>query len=282
MVIDYFDTSALLALETLPEEGYVSHFVISELEEIKTSFNKDEEIKMKARRVSRALIPNYKTQDIDLRKIEKIMKKRPWLPNNMDGRIIAEAIYLQEKEKANICFWTADYNMYLFAQTEKFYINLVTTEKIGGKEPWMGWGKYYPNEKEMALLYSDPKMNVLGCKTNEFAIICEGSETKDVLFWNGKTYSKMRYKDMKNPYTQEIVRPRNLQQKMAMHILQNPDIKVKTIYSSWGGGKTLLALTYALEQIAKGHRQKLVFVRNNIVAADTNDIGSKAPLYSNV
>ena len=34
-----------------------------------------------------------------------------------------------------------------------------------------------------------------------------------------------------------------------------------------------MALTYALEQVAKGKYSKLIFVRNNIIVADTNDIG---------
>jgi hypothetical protein len=53
----------------------------------------------------------------------------------------------------------------------------------------------------MTLLYSDPKINILRCKTNEFAEIFEGSELKDVLFWNGSQYEPLKYKDIKNPYT---------------------------------------------------------------------------------
>ena len=60
---------------------------------------------------------------------------------------------------------------------------------------------------------------------------------------------------------------------MAMHLLQNSNIKVKLLTSAWGSGKTLLALSYALEQIHKGNFNKLIFVRNNIIVADTKDIG---------
>jgi PhoH-like ATPase len=60
---------------------------------------------------------------------------------------------------------------------------------------------------------------------------------------------------------------------MAFDLLQNKDIKVKLLTSAWGGGKTLLALSYALEQVNHGNFRKLVFVRNNIIVADTNDIG---------
>lgn len=125
----------------------------------------------------------------------------------------------------------------------------------------------------MSLLYSDPQMNILKCKTNEFAKIYEGSELKDVLFWTGREYRRLKYKDINNPYIQEIISPRNLEQKMTFDLLQNQDIKVKLLTSAWGGGKTLLALSYALEQVHKGKYRKLIFVRNNIIVADTNDIG---------
>lgn len=60
---------------------------------------------------------------------------------------------------------------------------------------------------------------------------------------------------------------------MAIDLLLNQDIKVKLLLGSYGSGKTLLALTYALEQIGRGKYSKLVFVRNNIVTANTKDVG---------
>jgi len=64
-------------------------------------------------------------------------------------------------------------------------------------------------------------MNILKCKTNEFAEIFVGDELKDILFWNGEEYTPLDYKDIKNVYTGETIKPRNLEQKMAMHLLQN-------------------------------------------------------------
>lgn len=85
--------------------------------------------------------------------------------------------------------------------------NLVYREE----EEWAGWGKYYPDEKEMTMLYADPKINSLGCKTNEFAEIFEGSQLKDILFWDGHQYNPLKYKDIKNPYIDETIKPRNLE-----------------------------------------------------------------------
>lgn len=63
----------------------------------------------------------------------------------------------------------------------------------------------------MAMIYSDPKINTLHCKTNEFAEIFEGSTLKDILFWNGKEYTNLKYHDIKNPYIGETIKPRNLE-----------------------------------------------------------------------
>lgn len=277
MVIDYYDTSALLAKPELIKsnyDNYISHFVIKELEDIKQSSNKSEDIKASARNIARLLLgkASVRTNNIDYRKLSKIKKHNPWLPQNTDGDIIAEAMLLRD-EGNQVCFWTADYNMYLFARDVVNYINFIEAEAKKEIEPWSGWGKYYPNEKDMNILYSKPTINILDAKINEYCEIFEGSELKDVLRWDGEKYCKLKYKEIKNPFTQEIIRPRNLEQKMAFDMLQNNDIKVKVIHSRWGGGKTLLAVNYALEQISKGRYAKIMYIRNNIVAADTNDIG---------
>lgn len=276
MVIDFYDTSALLALnEPLgPGINYISHFALAELEQIKTSFNKDREIKERARKIARSLISRTEDFRCDIfpaKEIERQKKKIGFLPDNMDGNILAEASLINKKER--VVFWTADVNMFLFAKELNFYAINFIDENKEEKKPWDGWRDFHPTEEQMNMLYSDPKFNVLGAKTNEYCKIWEGEEIKDVLRWDGQEYRKLKYSNMKNPYTQELVRPLNLEQKLAFDMLQNQNIKVKVLYSAWGGGKTMLALTYALEQIAKGKYQKILFVRNNIICAATKDIG---------
>lgn len=140
-------------------------------------------------------------------------------------------------------------------------------------EEFCGWKDYYPTDAQLNKLYSDSSDNILKCKTNEFAKIFKDNKLKDVLFWNGKQYTPLKYKDIKNPYINEIIKPRNLEQKMAIHLLQDSNIKVKLLTSAWGSGKTLLALSYALEQVHHGNFNKLLFIRNNIIVSDTKDIG---------
>ena len=276
MVIDYFDTSAILANgKLLDKESYVSHFVISELEEIKNSSTKDEQLKARARQATRALIanPQNRTYNLDLQKIERIRKNRKWLPDNTDGRIIAEAILLQQKTGAQICFWTADYNMKLFAEAENFYIHLVTQEDIFDKESWCGWGKYFPNMEEMTSLYSNPQINTLGAKTNEYCTIFENSDLKDILRWDGNNYSKLNYRPFKSALGAKV-EPRNTEQKMLFDLLQNRSIPIKLCLGRFGSGKSYLMLAHALNLVQKGEFDKIVFVKNNIQVKDTKDLGA--------
>lgn len=271
----FLDTSAVLS-GALKEEGkfYLSPITLSELEHIKTAENKSDNIKYFAREAIRDILNNKNIifTSYSNKLVDKMLKKYNFLSNINDHRILCEAAL--SADEGYIKFQTNDAAQYIFAQRiEKLIPSYLENKIIDSNYSFCGWGKYYPSPQDMAMIYSDPKINTLHCKTNEFAEIFEGPTLKDILFWNGKEYTNLKYHDIKNPYIGETIKPRNLEQKMAFHILQNQDIKVKLLTSAWGSGKTLLALNYALEQIGAGKYQKLVFVRNNIVVADTKDIG---------
>ena len=272
----FLDTSAVLngAYQKF-DNVYISPIVLMELENIKTS-QKDEQTKYLARKAVRDIIASKDIHFIITNThAPKKFRKYPFLEDIHDHWLIAEAAAMK-KYNNEIYFVTSDGAQYLIAkqvkelQTIYFGDNHITDTPT---EDYSGWGKYYPNEEELTMLYSDPKINILKCKTNEFAEIYVDGELKDILFWTGSEYRKIKYKDIRNPYINETIKPRNIEQKMAFDLLQNNNIKVKLLTSAWGGGKTLMALTYALERVHHGDYQKLVFVRNNIIVADTNDIG---------
>ena len=127
--------------------------------------------------------------------------------------------------------------------------------------------KYKTLKKEDRLIVKDKTSN---------------NEIIDVVVWRNGKYEALHDRELKNAYIGEKIKARNIEQRMAIDLLLNQDIKVKLLVGGWGSGKTLLALTYAFEQIGRGKYDKLVFVRNNIITANTKDVGSKVPLYSNI
>lgn len=275
MIEHWADTSAILHWNLNESKVAISPLTLQELEHIKSNDRESQEMKYLAREAVRKIINTdaFIPILVDNNKIDKLLKKYNFLSNINDHRILLAAEITAREQGKDIIFLTSDAAQYTFALQMPHLLAAYCDSKYEAKEEWSGWCKCYPSEEEMAMLYTDPKMNILKCKTNEFAEIYEGSTLKDVLFWTGQEYRRLKYKDITNPYVQETISPRNLEQKMAFDLLQNQNVKVKLLTSAWGSGKTLLALTYALEQVHKGKYRKLIFVRNNIVVADTNDIG---------
>lgn len=277
MVIDYYDTSALLALDNIEAtfnigHNYISHFCLAELETIKTSANKSEETKARARKVARFMLANPTTffyDSYDERKIEKARKKH-YFPDNMDGRILAEVTILARKNLVR--FWTADINMSIFAREAGLEVHTIAAEEKQ-EEPFSGWNKYYPSEQEFSMLYTDPKMNILGAKINEYCILYQDTEVRDILRWDGEEYQHLNYKPITSAVGQKW-KPLNTEQKLLFDMLQNDDIPIKLALGNFGSGKTSLMLTHALDMVQKGKMDRIVFVRNNTELRDTTPLGA--------
>ena len=272
------DTSALLHQSLIDPaiKIAISTLTLQELEHIKGNEKEDNQIKFKAREAIRSIMASNKFEVImsDNRKIDRMLKKYPFLNNINDHRIILAAELYAIEQGENIIFITNDALQYLFALKMP---HLQAVYPIGKEiqvedQQWSGWGKYFPNENQMALLYSDPKINILKCKTNEFAEVYEGSQLKDILFWNGHEYRKLKYKNFTAP-TGEHISPRNVEQKMYLDLLQNDDIPIKLCIGRFGTGKSMFAETWAAHQLQMGKFDKIVFVKNNLEVKGAGKLG---------
>ena len=94
-----------------------------------------------------------------------------------------------------------------------------------------------------------------------------------MLFWNGNKYRPLNYKEFKSILGEKI-KPRNLEQKMYLDLLQNSDIPVKLCSSRFGTGKSFLALNYALDALKNGKFEKIIFVKNNLEVKGAGKLGT--------
>jgi len=276
MAYYFLDTSTILADKmNLFENIYISPLVLMELEGIKNSPTKNEHIKYLARKAIREIISNekIKTTCVSQRQVNKLLKKYNFLMDINDHKLLCEALILARDY--SIHFVTNDSALYLFTKNfpEINPIYLGDGIKEEEKVEYCGWSRHYPNEEQMASLYSHPEINVLNAQINEFVEIFEGEELKDVLFWNGKKYRQLNYKEFKTSLGEKI-RPRNLEQKMYLDLLQNDDIPVKLCIAKFGTGKSYLALSYALKAIKDGKFDKIVFVKNNLEVKGAGKLGT--------
>lgn len=288
MLINFLDTSAILnGGLTEFDNIYVSPLSLIELENIKTSKLKDENVKYRSRNAVRHLITEMQLIDTKVnfaiysdQQRAKILRRYKILQPISDHYIIADALLLSQ-EKTEVRFVTSDGAQYLFSCELPFRSSFFY-EGIEKESEITGWKNCHPTDEQLASLYSDMTQNILNCRTNEFAKIYVGQDLKDVLFWNGQQYRKLNYKEFTTTLG-ERVKPRNLEQKMYLDLLQNNDIPVKLCVAKFGTGKSWLALSYALREVQNGRFDKIVFVKNNLEVTGAGKLGKEvAHLYSNI
>lgn len=274
MIQHWADTSAILHQNLGDTQIAISPLTLQELEHIKTNERETQEIKYGAREAIRQIVDNqFIIPLVDNKKIDKLLNKYSFLSNINDHRILLSAEITAREQGNNIIFMTSDATQYTFALQMPHLIAAYTPAHKQEKEEWCGWGKYYPSEQEMAMLYTDPKINILKCKTNEFCKIYDGSELKDILFWSGEEYRPLKYKELHSNFLNKTIRPLNTEQKMAFDLLQNPDIPVKLLSGVPGGGKDFLMFLHAWDLVQRGKKEKIVFIRNLVPFKDAPEIG---------
>lgn len=274
MILNFLDTSAILnGALSIFDNIYISPLVLTELENIKNS-NRDEHTKYLARQAVRDILTSHQIKYCiaPQNKIERILKKYNFLSDINDHHLLCEAIWLQKETGEELNFITSDGALALFARQLSGINGMFWESERQEREEYCGWGRYYPSEEQMALLYSNPELNILKAHTNEFCEIFEGNQIKDVLWWDGLRYKPLKYQDFKNAFGERVA-PRNLEQKMLFHLLQEDKTKIKLCLGGFGDGKTWCMLQHALKGIKDGRFQKIIFVRNNIITKGSREIG---------
>lgn len=276
-MINFLDTSAILAgaMDSF-FNIYISPLVINELENIKTEKGKDDDVKFLARKTVRELIQNknFTYTCFSQKDIIKELKKHPFLSDINDHRILCEAILLSKKTHESIHFITSDGALFLFAQQIKDITSTFYVQKDKElTEQYCGWKKCYPDIDTLSDLYTNMSSNVFHCKDNEFVVVYDEEQIKDILFWNGFKYRPLNYKEFTSVLGERI-KPRNLEQKMYLDLLQNKDVPIKLCIAKFGTGKSFLALNYALHEVQSGRFDKIIFVKNNLDVKGAGKLGT--------
>ena len=275
MIKYWADTSALLHQKDFinSEELAISTITLQELEHIKTT-SENEQIKFQARELVRTILSASKVRIVasNNHKIDKLLKRYPFLNNINDHRIICSAELCAAEQHSEIIFITNDALQYLFATQMPHLKAIYSLGEKQESDEWSGWNNYYPDEEQMTSLYAKPTINILNCKTNEFAKIYEDNKVKDVLFWDGHEYRQLKYKEFTAP-TGERISPRNLEQKMYLDLLQNDNVPIKLCIGRFGTGKSMFAETWGTHQLQMGKFDKIVFVKNNLDVKGAGKLG---------
>ena len=264
----FYDTNVLL---NLLEKAFEEHFICSsktleEIENIKVS-NKDEEVKYKARKLSKLfnendnydiIIGNYKDS---LKQLEEFGLKET--PDNL--------IMLDAYNCKDVIFYTEDICCKNIAKN--IFGLKVCSLKDDRDDDYKGFREVTLTDEELAYLYSHLDINQFDLFENEYLIIKnENDVIIDKFVFKDGVYDVVKFSQMKSdmfgnvkPYEGDIY------QQMAINSMYNN--KLTVLKGSAGTGKSYLALGYLFSQLEKRKIDKIIIFCNTVATANSAKLG---------
>lgn len=129
-----------------------------------------------------------------------------------------------------------------------------------------------PEENELiSQLYSNDFSN-LTLYENQYILVKDGNDVKDILVYRHNSINKIQRKKIKTEFEKELS-PLNVEQECLFDALYSDST---IIYGSgdYGTGKTLLMTGYAVQELQKGHINKIVYVPNNSYNENSMELGA--------
>ena len=268
----FYDTSSLLLkADTLFEDKEyfaISSITLEELEHIKTSANKDADVKYSARKLINSLNNHMGEYDViffneDMAK--PIVKAGIFLNN--DAKILSCA--LSYNKKHDIEFITNDICLKHLAK-----LFLEEVESIDeNRDDYTGFKDVIMNENEMTAFYSNPNANFYDLLVNEYLIIRNDKrEIVDRLCWTGEGYRHLDYANFSSKWFGDIkpIKGDVYQAFVADSFTNN---KITLVKGPAGSGKTFLSLAFLIHKLEKNKIDKIIIFCNTVATKDSAKLG---------
>lgn len=263
--IKFFDTNVLLHnMEEVEAEEYfmLSTMTLKELENIKTSSRKDDDVKFQARRATRWLKENGDkfycvpvTQDL-FAIIDKLN-----LDMSNDNIIMACAKKIAESTDDNIQFITNDLCCYNMAR-DIFELDTTMSEDHVIQDEYSGYKETKMNNSELAKWYENP-INMWELLDNEYLLI---RDENDVII-DQYRYLKGEFLPIRAKNLSSMLgrfKPMDKYQLLAVDSLSHN--KLTMLKGKPGSGKSLIAMNYLFNELEKGRiDQIMIFVNSPAV-----------------
>jgi predicted ribonuclease YlaK len=258
-LVNFYDTNALLELQEklfeTKDEINISSVTLEELENIKTSGIKSEDVKYKARNVVRLLNQHEGEYNVIVYddEIDRLLTGKKIEKTN-DAKICATAYYLEElTEKLNY-FYTNDLLCKLIA--EKIFELSCKTVHNDKTDMYKGYSEVEMTEEEMAEFFQHLYNNKYDLFINEYLIITN-LDKDNVYKWNGEEHVKVNACNFKSIQF-NTVKPKNAYQICAMDSIQENMITM--LFGRSASGKTFLPIAYASQMMDKGKYNNITFI----------------------
>ena len=272
----FYDTCSLLndysnIFKNISSSPFViSNITLMELEEIKTSRFKDDDVKFKAKKLSQLLnryygqytIVNYE-RDWD----ELYIKPNPVLIDNNDTRIIISAFVYSENH--DICFITDDINCNNIAKSLGLTTNNLTSKE---DDSYTGYKTIEcHSDKEIAEVYDRIyNQNTLDLLPNQYLIIKQDDRVIDSYVYRNGKLEQVLFNIFKSKMLGDI-KPLDIYQKIAMDSLKYNTLTM--LRGAAGTGKSYLGLGYLFDRLEAGAIDKIIIFCNTVATAGSAKLG---------
>ena len=268
-----YDTCSLLAKidndDLFAERFYISSISLHELENIKTSKNKTEDVRYKARKLSHLLDEHYNDYDVVVYNFEisdYIISTLGLDATIPDNQIVGTAKYISEKE--DIVFITNDICLKNIARSLGLNVCSVGNNNL---DEYKGFVEKSLSEEDMAYFYEHNSENMFGLLINQYLILKdEKDEIVDAYRWNGTQHEPLFKRNIQSLYFDKL-KSKDIYQSCAIDSLMN--CTITAITGKAGSGKSLLALMSAMYLIEKGKYDRIVVMFNPTKTRGASDMG---------
>ena len=260
----FYDTNALLTLgEKIFEDEmfYISDISLMELEHIKTSKNKDENIKYKARKLTRLLCDNIGRFDVVY---DRLTENNEWnLPLSNDAHICYGA-YKALADEEELVFVTNDISCHNIAA----YIFMLTVcpAEEDNIIDYMGYKEVTGTDDFLAEIYTHLDENKFELLDGEYLIVRNiDGEVVDKFCWSSVNNSLMPVKkySLKTTWFGDIKPYKNdVYQQLLIDCFKNRQITMVT--GAAGTGKSLLSLAFLFKMLEEHKIDKIVVFCNPV------------------
>lgn len=269
----FYDTCSLLAEidneDLFTERFYVSSTTLHELENIKSSKTKTEDVRYKARKLSHLLDEHYNDYDVVVYNFEisdYIVYTLGLDATIPDNQIVGTARYIAEKE--DIVFVTNDICLKNIARSVGLDVCSVEGNNI---DEYKGFIEKSLSEEDMAYFYEHISENIFGLLINQYVILKDGKdEIVDAYRWNGTQHEPLFKRNIQSLYFDKL-KSKDIYQSCAIDSLMN--CTITAITGKAGSGKSLLALMSAMYLIEKGKYDRIVVMFNPTKTRGASDMG---------
>ena len=264
MIRKFYDTCALLnnykAILKKGELCYFSIVTLRELENIKTSSHKDEEVKFLARHLVKAIAMN---EDIFI----PVSSELDFSNMTNDDQIIAT--FLEWREDEDI-FITEDYCCYCLAKAQGANTKFIIDEER--EKDYKGYIEINCNdEEELSQLYENINSDNIKILEHEYLIIKLRGNVVDTFIFEEQKLKRVRYQSLTSSTLDGTVKPKDVYQQIAIDALNRNQMSM--LRGKPGSGKSYLALNYLYQEIEKGRLNKIIIFCNTVATKGAAKLG---------